>query len=468
MADFFTQVLHNNAPPDVWYSSIMSLIPKNTVPAACKELRPICLTSHLSKTYARLLMTRIEHDLEPKSAYQCCGKSRQSADYIWTILRAVQISYEWNVPICVVKLDLEKAFDRLDRGALGERMVEKLGPAHPAEIGALLSLLREGSAIIPTVWGDENIRMDSGVRQGGVEPPTLFAWLVSELLEELDSEFPSSSWAPDAPIDKEAYMDDVLMWDGKVSALQARITALQRKLSRYGLRINIQKSSLLCHGDTGGREVILEGNILESVEEGDSLSVMGFPVRPGVSDGELMASLVAKARKKFYALADVLQSHSPILKRMWLLDRLVFTTMSWSVGVIHPSQTAINLLNEFHTECIGLMAKFHRRADELYYHFKQRSVREARCLIVASEKERWGTRFIRMHWSYTGHRARCLYSRSPASAGLMSGMRSFAWWRGQQSSICGSRHGRRHFPRLSNGGPNQSICWWLVPCMLGN
>ena len=367
MRKFFDHVLQSYSHPSEWYQSFMVLLPKTCAPLLPKELRPICLTSHLSKTFARLVMNRIMAEVQPRLPHQCCAKHRQSTDYIWTMQRVMQISHEWGTPICAIKLDLEKAFDRLDRIGLASLIVSKLGTSHPTEVKNLLAMLREGGACIPTIWGEGHTDMNSGVRQGGVESATLFAWVISVVIEELDARAPPGGWATACPLEEQAYMDDLLLWDGQLARLQTRLGILQSILDKYGLRINPSKSSLLCSGNVGGTHLSLLGHRIEALKPSEApWEVMGLPVFPGVKESEVVAALIAKARNKFYAAQDVLCSRAPIQQRMRLLDRIIWPAMSWCIGAIFPTQSAIVLINDFHVHCVGLMAKFHRMPDDLF------------------------------------------------------------------------------------------------------
>ena len=266
LKSFFDKVMKEQTHPREWFDSLMCLLPKKCSPLVPKDLRPVCLTSHLSKTFSRLIMQRIIHKLIPDSPFQCCAPQRQTTDYIWAIQRVMQISYEWNVPICAVKVDIEKAFDRLDRCALGALLVEELGREYPTEVRNLLAVLKAGAACIPTLWGDGKTEMNIGVRQGGVESATLFGWVIAKVLNSLADKWQAVGWMPDGKAGAQAFMDNIISWDSSTKRLQAKVTELQRLLGRFGLRINIQKSALLCHGEVGDHSITVEGVKLEATD----------------------------------------------------------------------------------------------------------------------------------------------------------------------------------------------------------
>ena len=343
LQSFFDTVVKERSHPKVWYKSLMSLRPKTCCPMVPKDLRPVCLTSHLSKTFARLIMSRIIHKVVPDSPFQCCALQRQTTDYIWAIQRVMQISYEWDIPVCAIKLDIEKAFDRLGRFALGNLLVSELGEEYPTEVKNVLEMLKRA-----TLWGTGQTEMNIGVRQSGVESATLFGWVVTKLLNELRQKWSPNGWIPDGQAEAQAFMDDIICWDGKSSRLQARITDLQHLLDRYGMKINIQKSALMCYGSVGQYSVTVDGNTLNAIDPNrETWTVMGVPVFPGTTESTHMGALIAKARAKFFALQDILLSEAPLPRKLWLMDRVIWTCVSWSVAAIFPTQSAIAMLNSF-------------------------------------------------------------------------------------------------------------------------
>ena len=238
------------------------------------------------------------------------------------------------MPVCAIKVDIEKAFDRLDRCALGRLLVNELGVEFPTETKNMLAMLKKGYADIPML-GDGNTDMNIGIRQGGVETASLFGWVITKVLNELEQKWKPSGWIPEGQAEAQAFMDDIICWDSATSRLQSKITELQGLLKQYGLRINIQKSALLCYGSVGEYSITVEGTKLVAIDpKEESWTVMGIPVFPGTTEAVHMGALIAKARSKFFALQDILLSEAPLPRKLWLLDRVMWTTISWSVGQI--------------------------------------------------------------------------------------------------------------------------------------
>ena len=411
----------------------------------------MALNSHTGKTFARILLNRMGDKLDIRGGAQQPCRKRQAAEYIWSIVHATQLSYEWAQSMALIKLDIAKAFDAVDRQQLGKKLVETLAPAHPSEVKCLLSMLGQGRAVIRTDWGETSIAMTSGVKQGAVESPTIFAWIMDLVTLQVDRTAPVSSWFPDIGVNKLSFMDDMLLWDGDVPSLQLQVSSVCDELFAWGLRVNLAKSSLVTWGDTQGRQIRLGPDVLDALENGHALHVMGVPVLPGLSPSEHMAALIAKARACFHSNYQVLRSNAAIHDRVRLLQKIVWAAMAWAAGTVMPTQTITNMLNAFQWDCISSMAKFRRRSDELFVDFRMRSCRASRAILHASGCERWGTLQIRMFWRFAGHRARgCanVEGGSPSAATLFTHARNLQWWTRQQQLVGGRRHGRRHFARL--------------------
>ena len=127
-------------------------------------------------------------------------------------------------------------------------------------------MLRVGTACVPTLWADGKTEMNIGIRQGGVESATLFGWVITKVLNQLAEKWQAIGWLPDGQAEAQAFMDDIIAWDGSTKRLQAKVEELQSLLGRFGLRINIQKSALLCHGAVGDLGITVEGVRLDATD----------------------------------------------------------------------------------------------------------------------------------------------------------------------------------------------------------
>ena len=280
LLEWYNRILATQVIPQQWNRPILVMLPKIRAPKAAKDLRPIAMGSSVSKLFSRMLLNRALPAIKPFTSKQCCGPTRQTADYMFSIVRMFELAREWGVPFAVFKLDLEKAFDKLDRAALLGRLEEKLGAG--AELNCWRGLLRGTVGILQTPWGKTEVAMNTGIKQGAVESPSMFAWVAELALAETIEKY---GWHTGDTLftglqsEEMLYMDDGMLWQGSLPVLQTRVSQLASELSRYGLRLNPRKCQLYASPKVeGARSLRLDGQLIEAV---DRLEVMGLTLRVG-------------------------------------------------------------------------------------------------------------------------------------------------------------------------------------------
>ena len=185
LTQFYQNILNATLFPDEWHKAIVALLGKVDCPASPKDLRPIAVHSQVAQTFSRILLNRVAHRLAPQAPGQTCAPGRQACDYVWTLMRVCQLSLEWAEPLAALKLDISKAFDTIDRGRLASMLVDKLHD-FPQECRCLLCMLLPAELLIATLWGEESICSNAGVKQGAVESPAFFAAAMEVILLGFD------------------------------------------------------------------------------------------------------------------------------------------------------------------------------------------------------------------------------------------------------------------------------------------
>ena len=106
LTELFQTVLDSGAPPRSWSHSVVRLLPKTTLPSCPRHLRPIALTSHISKVFVKILMSRMGDTLLPEGCHQCASPGRQCGDVLWATNHVLSLFKEWRVPAVILKTDL--------------------------------------------------------------------------------------------------------------------------------------------------------------------------------------------------------------------------------------------------------------------------------------------------------------------------------------------------------------------------
>ena len=444
LTSFYQQVYDAATVPQDWSRSILSLLPKKRLPSVASDLRPIALSSHIGKTFSKILLARAGHCLEAKHAQQLASPGRQAADVVFAARHVSSLCREWRQKGIMAKLDLRRAFDSVDRRALSYKILEWMQEDHPREAACFLALMKQNQLLIALPWGDE-VAIDSGVgvRQGSVESPGLFSRLIDDVLGQVCAQR-SQRLFPDMLDTTAAFMDDVLTWHPEGDSLSCFLNLLLPALRAFGLELQPAKCQIMLMAGASDPGIVLEGVRLVPLQEGEPLFVTHLPITTQISDLDIVICLLDKARNKFHALLPVLSSGASLAARLQLLDVTVLSTFKWVVGVLFPSSKVQQVVNHFQCRCVRSMMNIKCRRDELWVQYEQRSLRLARLMIWKHRGQRWGDIALQMFWRYTGHRAR--QEAGSVTAGLTN-FRTLPWWSRQQQLSGGARH-RRHYPAL--------------------
>eukprot|EP00439_Symbiodinium_sp_Y106_P050042 s2873_g6.t1 len=329
LLEWYNRILATGLIPACWNEPILVMLPKVKAPRAAKDLRPIAVGSAVCKLFSRLLLNRSIALLSPQSHAQCAGPGRQTSDFLYTIIRLFELSREWGNPLIIFKLDLEKAFDSLDRRVLLQKLEAKIGPS-----------------ILQAPWGNSRVPMTRGIKQGAVESPVFFAYVAELAL--LDT-IGQNEWRnmprlfPDLPPEEMMYMDDGVLWNGCVGVVQTRAQQLSDEFLKYGLKMNPLKCQLYASPSVEGEHAIhLNGTKIQAKA---SLEVMGLHLRVGMSTYELISPASTRARAKFWELRHIFRAKGNMKERARVMERVIGGTALWFICSVPPDKASMTALN---------------------------------------------------------------------------------------------------------------------------
>ena len=449
LLEWYNRILTTQVIPSQWNRPVLVLLPKIVAPKQAKDLRPIAMGSAVSKLFSRLLLNRAMPKLRPNTGAQCSGPGRQTNDYLFSAIRLFELAREWGVPLAVFKLDLEKAFDSLDRGALLQRLEERLGEG--AELGCWRGLLKGTVGHLQTPWGCTDLPMRRGIKQGAVESPTMFAWIAELALSEAITTY---GWHDARKLfegltsEEMLYMDDGMVWSGDLPTIQTRVAQLSSELSRYGLKLNPKKCQLYASPKVeGNRWIHVDGMRVDAAQ---TLEVMGLVLRVGMSVYELASPLTTRARAKFWEMKHIFRAKGGSMKqRARVMQRVVGGTALWCICCLPPNAATMTMLNSVQLQLMVWLLRFSKRPDEGWEEFRQRAFRGARSALRSAGVERWSTLWLRRYWAYAGHRVRCTMHGVPPVSTEFENFRTLTWWNHQKSMRHGIKHQGRHYARLT-------------------
>ena len=446
LLEWFNRILVSQQVPKQWNEPLLLVIPTVTLPTKCKQLRPLAMGSAVGKLFAKMLLARTMWALKPRTAAQCAAPQRQTSDYVFAVHRMFELCREWGSPVCAVKVDLNKAFDCVNRGVLLPKLSEWLGAC--AEMGCWAALLSDVQGELQTPWGRTPLNMPSGIKQGAVESPAMFGFIAELALEETKTK---QKWSSREELfegmneEECLFMDDGVLWCRELKEMQARLREYANHLRVFGLTINLAKCQLYCGPHCPGPHRLRIGDTL--LEASEHLEVMGLQFRVGVAIMELITPLAERARQKFWELQHIFRTRGHLHQRIRTMQRTVAQSGLWCLSALPPDKGAMGYLNSVQCNIIVWMMRLSKGKQEDWGSYRMRVWRAAGAALHRAGQERWSTMWLRRHWTYSGHRARGVDRECPVISSIFDTFRDRQWWEAERQKKNGLTH-VKHFPRL--------------------
>ncbi|GFS16387.1 retrovirus-related Pol polyprotein LINE-1 [Elysia marginata] len=267
----------------------------------CSTYRGISLLSHVGKMFAKILERRIRAKTEHLLSNSQFGfrKGRGCADAIFALRQLCGKTIEYNNELHLIFVDLEKAFDRVDRNKLW-KVLECYG-IHGQLLDSVRAIYKNSQSAVRTASGLTNwFPVTSGVRQGCVLSPLLFIIYMDRITQAANPD-------PEC-LNELLFADDQALFSPDKDTLQEHINQLNRQCEAHGMRINIKKTEAITISRNETTTAFnIEGNALLNATEFKYLG--SFFTKDGRIDREIEVRC-QKANSISYQLAPLLKHES--------------------------------------------------------------------------------------------------------------------------------------------------------------
>ena len=271
----------------------------------CGNYRGISLMSVVGKVYGRVLIDRVREGTEAFIGEEQCGfrEGRGCVDQIFVVRQICEKFLAKGRKVYFAFMDLEKAYDRIDREALWQVM-SMVGVGGKL-LGGLKSFYEDNRGCVKVGGEDVSDWFESkvGLRQGCVMSPWLFNIYMDAVVKEVYARV-GRSGASMRDVDGQEwelsqilFADDTALVADSEEKLQKLVTEFDRVCERRKLRVNVSKSKVMCcsRREDGVRmNVRLKGELLEEV---DKFKYLGAIISKGGEVAEDVAFRVGEARK---------------------------------------------------------------------------------------------------------------------------------------------------------------------------
>jgi hypothetical protein len=321
--------------------------------------RPITLLNTDVKILARVLVRRMSAGLDAvvDATQTAFIPGRWIGDNVLFHLEEIDYCQAEHVPACVVFLDFEKAYDRLDRGWLF-RCLERLG--FPAEISRWVQLMLKDSlaAVVYHGFLSPWFAVLSGVAQGSPLSPLLYLIAAQPLaarLRQLQAagvvdavSLPDGSAAPPS----HQHADDTSI---HARTVQGAVAALQQGVQPFGRAsgavLNVSKSLGMLLGVEDSLELRAQAQVqvgVPFVAPGDHTRHLGVLLSAGDPAGAAKAMFAKRRAGVFLRVRSWARFDLSYLGRLHVAKQVMANTFCYHATFVAPPAEVLQQV----VECI--------------------------------------------------------------------------------------------------------------------
>ena len=383
-----------------WKDATIKVLLKKKDPTECGNFRGISLVAHAGKALLKIVATRFSDYCEWKQILpeaQCGFRTgRSTIDMMYVVRRLQELAREKGVPLYTCFIDLQKAYDSVDRTLLWD-LLARYGV--PDKMIAIIRDFHDGMRARVRLDNGETsewFNVEQGLRQGCVLAPLLFNIFFTAVLtvaydrfaaeEDVRNDFVHIAARGQAGEDsgKEVwamlYADDAGVVSKSAQSLAKMMTAIVRVCQAFGLTVAETKTETMYLRYPGAAEQAL---VIEAAgqtyKQTDKFVYLGGAIS---STGDIQPELkrrigyawgsLKKYNRQVYNNVEVPLADKIRLLNAEALEILLYGCVTWTLS---PSDFA--KLRECHRGLLRRCIGEYRKRTGTSSDFHQISYREA-------------------------------------------------------------------------------------------
>ena len=336
--------------PDGWRENYIKPAFKGGTYDDPSNFRGIALSSCLGKLFARILYIRLNVFLENNDVIhpEQIGfrKGCRTSDHIFTLKTIIDQAFMKKKYLYVCFVDLQKAFDSVNRKALIHKL-EKCVDTGPF-LNIIKDMYRDVRFSIKLERGATSaFSTSAGVKQGCPLSPTLFSLYVNDLINEFDNNC-QPALLGEKKISCLLYADDLVLISESPDGLQTSLNKLDNYCKYWNLQVNIKKTNVMIFNKLGRlihKEKFFIGN--KPVAIASEYKYLGLLFKPSGTFSHAVNNLTNKAKKAMFSLRSTLTSDRLLVQpKMKLFDSCIkpialYCSEVWIMDIIKVSKGGI-------------------------------------------------------------------------------------------------------------------------------
>jgi len=328
----------------------------------CGSYRGISLLSVIGKLYGRVLIDRISGATECAIGEEQCGfrRGRGCVDQVFAVRQVCEKAIEKGKEVFFAFMDLEKAYDRVDRGALWDVM--RIYGVGGRLLRGVQSFYASSRACVRVADGVSDwFSVNVGLRQGCVMSPWLFNLFMDGVVREVNARMlgrgcemvhGNETWH----LSQLLFADDTALVADSEERLSMLVKEFGRVCDRRKLNVNVGKSKVMrCANDArmGSMNVVLKGQVLEEV---NMFKYLGSNVSAnGGCENEVVYRLNEGAKVLGVVNRVVRSMNVSLGAKRCLYERVVVPTVLYGAETWALRESERKKLNVFEMKCLRSM-----------------------------------------------------------------------------------------------------------------
>jgi hypothetical protein len=257
--------------------------------------RGISITSLITKILERIVLSKIQTHLPENSMQYGFTEARSPLMAAVQLTEAIAQSSQ-KAPLIVVSLDAEKAFDKVNKQMLLQKLAHTDVPTNIWE--TISSLYNDPTEVIVTGGlVSRPITIRQGVRQGAVLSATLYKLYLNDLLDNILNSRIGFSLGPIASASPTC-ADDVLLLASNDLDMQLLLDTVNSYAEKHRYKLNPRKTTLTYFGKKPDMNLLLGDAI---IQETSCFTHLGIE-RSKDSNEMLIKSRIALGQRSLYSL----------------------------------------------------------------------------------------------------------------------------------------------------------------------
>ena len=355
----FNAMIQHSYVPSEFLNGVISPLIKDTEGdhTDIQNYRGLTLSVIFANLFEHALLRKIGHLLETDSLQYGYKRRHSTSHAMYTLKSCVDYFIDRGSNVYAAFLDCSKGFDKVTHSGIFIKLIKRGVPL--CYLNLLVYWYSNLSSIVK--WNgafSDSFHVASGVRQGGVLSPHLFAIYVDDLIIEL-RDLRIGCHILNLFIACILYADDICLLAPCRSALQV----LLNKCESYGLywclRYNPRKSKIMCFGrqiSSSSASLYMYGDALEVVNQYKYLGVT-------IVAGKKFSTTYVKPLMKFRSTANTILNvgHRPSEQvLMKLLYSICVPSLTYASEVCEYSSSQMQPLTVALNDCIRRIFSYHR------------------------------------------------------------------------------------------------------------